>query len=128
MSSSVAAHLRRLRVDEARIDVVPNGVDHDGSTRPPPGGRPAGAGRPPAIVFVGRLIANKGPGLFVEALGALAAAGLEFTADVVGDGPLRARLEAQVARLGLTEWSRSAARWPTSPTGCGRPTSWCARR
>ncbi len=102
VSSSVAAHLRRLRVDEARIDVVPNGVDH-GRFHPPAAGRPpAGAGRPPTVVFVGRLVANKGPGLFVEALGTLAAAGLEFTADVVGDGPLRARLEAQVARLGLT--------------------------
>jgi glycosyltransferase involved in cell wall biosynthesis len=101
VSSSVAAHLRHLRVDAARIDVVPNGVDHERFHPPAAGRPPAGTDRPPAVVFVGRLVANKGPALFVEALGALAAAGVGFTATVVGDGPLRARLEAHVVRLGL---------------------------
>ena len=97
VSSSVAAHLGDLGVDAGRVDVVPNGVDHD-RFHPPTEARPD---RPPTIVFVGRLIVNKGPALFVEALGTLAAAGHRFSASLVGDGPLRARLEQQVARLGL---------------------------
>lgn len=98
VSTSVAAHLRHLGVDPERIDVVLNGVDHDRFH--PPAVAPPGGGVP-AIVFVGRLIANKGPALFLQALGALAAAGIGFSAEVVGDGPLRAKLEAEVARLGL---------------------------
>ena len=97
VSASVAAHVASLGVDPSLIDVVPNGVDH-GRFHPPPAERGEG---PPTIAFVGRLIANKGPALLVEALATLAATGLDFTAQVVGDGPLRARLERDVSRLGL---------------------------
>ena len=100
VASSVAVHLGELGVDRARIDVVPNGIDHV-RFHPPAMSRAERNGAPPHIVFVGRLIANKGPGLFVWALRALTAAGLRFTAQVVGDGPLRARLEREVGRLGL---------------------------
>ncbi len=100
VSASVAAHLGHLGVDRARIDVVPNGVDH-ARFHPPADGRPDAGPTPPTVAFVGRLIANKGPALFVEALGQLAAAGLPFTAQMVGDGPLRARLERAVATSGL---------------------------
>ena len=101
VASSVAVHLGELGVDRARIDVVPNGIDHV-RFHPPVLDRASRNGGPPNIVFVGRLIANKGPALFVSALGALAAAGVSFTAQVVGDGPLRSRMERAVGRLGLS--------------------------
>jgi len=105
VSSSVADHLSHLGVDRARIDVVLNGVDHD-RFHPPAAARPDG---PPAIFFVGRLIANKGPALFLEALGTLAAAGLSFTASGPGSN----------ARSIGWAWAggcRSAGRCPTSPS------------
>jgi len=51
----------------------------------------------PTLISVGSLIPRKGHHLTIEALLALP----EFSLLVVGDGPERAALEAQIARLGL---------------------------
>lgn len=53
--------------------------------------------------LVGRLVPIKNPGLFLEALSRLIRRGPEASVCgvVVGDGPLRAPLERQAARLGL---------------------------
>jgi len=50
---------------------------------------------------VGRLSPEKGVDLFLEACAVLVRKGIAFSAIVAGDGPGRARLEAQRARLGL---------------------------
>jgi glycosyltransferase involved in cell wall biosynthesis len=55
----------------------------------------------PILGVVGRLSQEKGVDLFLEACAILAGRGLAFSALVAGDGPGRARLEAQCARLGL---------------------------
>ncbi len=55
----------------------------------------------PRLVCVGRLDVQKGYPILLEAACRLAALGLEFKLVLVGDGPLRAELEAQIARLGL---------------------------
>lgn len=59
---------------------------------------------PPAsarLVYVGRLVPEKGSLLLVEAAGRLAAEGLDFELRLVGDGPLRPDVEGLIARRGL---------------------------
>lgn len=53
------------------------------------------------LVFVGRLVSDKGVDILLDALAILAAEGIRPTFSVVGDGPERAALEAQVRRLRL---------------------------
>lgn len=55
----------------------------------------------PTLVCVGRLCAEKGQLLLLEAVGQLMQRGLAFKLVLVGDGPLRSELEATIARLGL---------------------------
>jgi len=59
---------------------------------------PGGSRHAARMLFVGRLNAQKGIALLLEAL-AVSAGGASL--DVVGDGPDRAALEARVVRLGL---------------------------
>jgi glycosyltransferase involved in cell wall biosynthesis len=96
VSESVARHLRSRGVPNDRIHVVPNGVDHE---RFPPSPTPHPA--KPTILFVGRLIANKGPDLLLRAAARLRAERRAFRLVFVGDGPLQARLESTAAELGL---------------------------
>jgi len=95
VSESVATHLRQLGARADRTVVVHNGVDHN---RFHP--RPRDLDRP-HVVFVGRLIDNKGPADALNAFAAAAIPGAQLT--FVGDGPMRAGLEAAAARLGLNE-------------------------
>lgn len=53
------------------------------------------------VLTVGRLVEKKGVDLGLAAVAALAARGVAVHYDIVGDGPLRDRLEAQAAALGL---------------------------
>jgi glycosyltransferase involved in cell wall biosynthesis len=66
-----------------------------------------GDGRPfpstPRLVSVGRLSEQKGQILMIEALGRLAAEGLDFELVLVGDGEMRAEVEAAIAQHGLKD-------------------------
>jgi colanic acid/amylovoran biosynthesis glycosyltransferase len=53
------------------------------------------------VLVVGRLVEKKGVDLGLEAVAALAARGVRVHLDIVGDGVLRAPLEARAAALGL---------------------------
>jgi glycosyltransferase involved in cell wall biosynthesis len=69
---------------------------------PPPGPR---SSRPPGtlrILFVGRLVERKGVAHLVEAV-RLLPADLDARLTIVGEGPERAALTAQIARLGLED-------------------------
>ncbi|MEM1223263.1 MAG: glycosyltransferase family 4 protein [Verrucomicrobiota bacterium] len=55
------------------------------------------------IVFVGRLVSDKGVDLLIDALASLKAKGKTPNCTVIGDGEERANLEAQAARLGLSD-------------------------
>ena len=101
VSGSVAEHLSSLGVPRDRVVVIPNGVDHD-VFRPGWSNGQAEGSPVPRILFVGRLIANKGPQLLVQALALLRDGGLAFHADLVGDGPMRAALERTIRRAGLS--------------------------
>ncbi|MDQ3945497.1 MAG: glycosyltransferase family 4 protein, partial [Actinomycetota bacterium] len=81
-----------------RVHVIPSGVD-PGPERPPPLDPVPGAGRP-RLLFVGRLVDQKGPDGLLEALARLAS-GASLV--MVGDGPLRPRLQRQAVRLGIAD-------------------------
>lgn len=83
-----------------RLHVVRMGVDAARYT-----GRAAErAARPPGplrVLFVGRLVQEKGPGLLVDAVGSLVEDGHDVELTLVGAGALQGALAAQVARRGL---------------------------
>ncbi len=83
-------HLRRV-APGADVHEVVMGVDPQAFSRraPLPGGR--------AVLAVGRLVEKKGFEVLVDAVADLADVRLR----IVGDGPLRARLAAQIARRGV---------------------------
>jgi len=56
---------------------------------------------PKYFAYVGRLVAEKGVSVFLEAARSLCAEGRDFHILLVGDGPERARLEKQIATSGL---------------------------
>ena len=58
--------------------------------------------RRPHIVAVGRLVEKKGFPVLIDACGQLAAAGVDFTCDIIGAGPLEQALREQIAQLGLS--------------------------
>jgi glycosyltransferase involved in cell wall biosynthesis len=84
------------RVDPGRISVVPNGVAPEFFLAP----RPAAGPGPLRLLYVGRLGAQKNVGRLLEALGLCAE---PVRLHVVGEGEQREQLEAQAARLGLTD-------------------------
>jgi glycogen(starch) synthase len=76
--------------------VIPNCYRSDLFRRIP------GVERDRDLLFVGRLVSDKGVDLLLEAVAALSRQGLRPGLDVVGEGPERPQLEARVAELGLS--------------------------
>lgn len=70
-----------------------------------PNGVPVGAATDPAasntVLCVARLVPKKGVDLLVAAAALLRAKHPQLRVDIIGDGPLRAELAAQIDRLGL---------------------------
>ena len=102
-----AAHLRSLCPDAAsRIHRLYNGIDltrfvADDCAR-----------RPGRIVSVGRFIEKKGFPVLVEACRLLRDRKQSFECLILGDGPMRAELEAQIARSGLGDVVRLGGSLP----------------
>ena len=57
----------------------------------------------PRIISVGRLVAFKGFEYLIDACADLARRDLEFTCEIIGDGPLRGDLEARIRNLKLSD-------------------------
>ncbi|MGE0057277.1 MAG: glycosyltransferase family 4 protein [Dehalococcoidia bacterium] len=98
VSQAVADYAPHLGAKPQRTVVQLNAVDCDAF-------HPAEVLRqgPPRLVFVGRLIQNKGPQFLIEALPGVFARHPEATLWMVGDGPLRASLEARCRELGIAD-------------------------
>ncbi|MGB6688243.1 MAG: glycosyltransferase family 4 protein [Terracidiphilus sp.] len=62
---------------------------------------PETASRPRDVVFVGRLVSEKGVPVLLDAIARLHQRGRDVTATIIGDGPLRADLEGHAASLNL---------------------------
>jgi glycosyltransferase involved in cell wall biosynthesis len=90
----LAAYVGR-RVPPERIHLLPNGVDTDMFTPVP---RPSSGRR--RILYVGRLSPEKNLGALVEAAAKLAGR-FDLVLSFIGDGPVRALLQAHVESLGV---------------------------
>jgi len=86
----------RWGVPQERLSLIPCGVDT--ATFFPAEAPPEG---PPRVIFVGDLVPAKGVPELVEAALALAAEGLDFTLEIIGDGPLRESLAGRVEEAGV---------------------------
>lgn len=103
VSAPLAEHVMALGTDPARVHVVANGVDtarfhpgDDGGVR-----AALGLGDAPVVGFVGGLRPWHGVESIPRAVAALRQRHPRVHAIIVGDGPLRAEVEREVARLGL---------------------------
>jgi glycosyltransferase involved in cell wall biosynthesis len=92
-------------VDQAKIRIVPNGVDTEKFT---PSGdcesirQRIGVGNRPCVLFVGSIIPRKGVGYLVEAAKQVIKEDRETLFVVVGNGPLRNRMMYDVKAANLT--------------------------
>lgn len=102
-----ARAVNELGVPPERVVVVPNCVDTERFR--PVEARPEG---PPRIVSVSRLVDDKDPLNMVEAFALVRREIPEARLTLVGDGPLRPRVEARLAALGLAHAVEIV-------TGCG---------
>jgi L-malate glycosyltransferase len=106
ISEAVRRALLRDGIPSSRIVTVHSGIDVEQVRRTVPGairtelGVPAGV---PLAVSVGALENHKDHATLIEAAAALRAGRPELHWVVAGEGGLRSRLEAQIARLGLDD-------------------------
>jgi len=83
-------------VPPAKIVCIRRGLDTFPAFKPLRADR-----RPLRLICIARLVPKKGLDHQLRIYAALKAAGLAFEARIIGDGPLRARLEAAASNLGL---------------------------
>lgn len=107
VSAELGARLRQRRL-AGRVDVIENGIDparirREANLASPVAPPPAGRTR---VAIVGRLVPVKRVDRFLDACDVLAStSGREIEAVIVGDGPLRADLEARANRLSRVSWT-----------------------
>ena len=92
-----------------KVHVVRCGVDETFLAHPP--SPPAAGNR--RLISIGRLSEQKGQTLLVRAAALLAREGIDFELVLVGDGPLRPQLEAEIAASALRDRVRLLG-WRTS--------------
>ncbi len=93
---SHAEALSRTGVSDERIEILTNAIDTE-TYRPVEDGADADY----EFVWVGRFSEEKDPVRFVRALADLDSPGREFQAVMVGDGPLRPAVSAEIRAYGL---------------------------
>jgi glycosyltransferase involved in cell wall biosynthesis len=83
-----------------RLSVVHVGIPVEQFTRR---AQMNGAGRAPSILYVGRLVPEKGQAVLLEAVAALAGRGEDVELLLAGEGRLRPELEHEAERLGIAD-------------------------
>jgi glycosyltransferase involved in cell wall biosynthesis len=106
VSQDLADKVVEMGADLGNVSVIYDGID-PGLFCPGPRdearSRLGITGNDPMILFVGNLVPVKGVGVLIEACAHLARAGQRFRCILIGQGPLRPALEAQIARAGLRD-------------------------
>ncbi|WP_461210154.1 glycosyltransferase [Desulfocurvus sp. DL9XJH121] len=97
VSAEIAETLAMNGVARERLRVIHSGIDPDLYAAAAAARRP----EPPVLAVIGAMTPQKGHVVFLQALARLAAEGGQWSALVVGDGPLRSELEAAAGSLGL---------------------------
>jgi glycosyltransferase involved in cell wall biosynthesis len=92
-------------VDPSKVRIVPNGVDPE-KIKPPENQaelkRQFGLGEVPVVLFVGNLIRRKGLSFLVEAAKQIIKTQPDVRFVLVGDGPLKPKLTADLAEANLS--------------------------
>lgn len=83
-----------------RLRVVHCGIPVEDFTRRRPPSEPGADAR---ILYIGRLVPEKGQTVLLEAIAELARRGHEVTATIAGEGALKPELEKMAKRLGLSD-------------------------
>ncbi|NQT72679.1 MAG: glycosyltransferase family 4 protein [Chloroflexi bacterium] len=96
VSNAVADHARSISHASTPVTVIPNGVDSH-VFRPPRNGKPIGK----TVLFVGRLISNKGPETLIKAIPWVLLRHPDTKFVFVGDGPLLDRLKTKVDQMDI---------------------------
>jgi len=97
VSEAVANHAQSIGISSDSISVVPNGVDPNEFS--PSSKTDSG----PSVLFVGRLIQNKGPQILLEAAPKVINSCPETEFSFVGTGPLEESLQSRAQELGISE-------------------------
>lgn len=90
------------KLPEEKIKVIYHGLD-TGEFRRKTKNTDGSASAKPVILSVGQLRERKGFQYLIEACGILHQRGINFECRIVGEGPMRPALEAQIKRLDLDE-------------------------
>lgn len=98
VSAALANALARHNCPADRIEVHHSGIDVE---RFPFRPRTRKADEPVRLITVARLVEKKGVRYAIDAVAQLLQNGMPITYDIVGDGPERARLGAQITTRGL---------------------------
>ncbi|MEM2517795.1 MAG: glycosyltransferase family 4 protein [Candidatus Bathyarchaeia archaeon] len=101
VSCAVRQHIISLGASPKKVTVIPNGVDLEEFSS----SFDTQKNIRPDVIFVGRLIPNKGLEYLIEAAKILIRSGAaKIRFKIVGDGPYRQQIEELVARYGLSPY------------------------
>lgn len=98
-----AAHALKLGVRPQNLRLIPNGVDISTASFEQIFERRKTLPSRPTLGFIGRLVHQKNPLLFVELLNEVIRRGCDVQAIVLGDGPLRAAMVNLATSYGLLD-------------------------
>jgi glycosyltransferase involved in cell wall biosynthesis len=109
--------LPSLYIDLEVFRPAANARSERGAESSPRGARPPGEDREfdQDVVFVGRMVANKGLDRIVDAIARLASAGHPLSVLFVGKGPLASELRERVKKRGIEERARFVE-WVDTPS------------
>jgi len=109
VSQALVERMRELGMGGRQLLALRNGVDlarFSADADPASLRARLGVEGSPLLLSVGNLVPLKGHDLVIEAVGLLRGRGLDARLCIIGAGPLRAELEAQVQSLGLSDQVR----------------------
>jgi len=96
VSDSLRLRLLELGCEDQKICVVRSGIDCSKFQFQP---RKLVKGQPVRLISVGRMVEMKGFGYAIRAVHQLVRQGFDLRYEIIGDGPLRGKLESQIVDL-----------------------------